>query len=74
MNPEDLRATETARRLVTAYLDDDLNVHAAIREAVLTESAARVCRLVYMLVGAVGDTFDDLDDYSRHLIEGLAND
>jgi hypothetical protein len=74
MNPEDERATGTARMLVSCYLDDSLNVHAAIREIVDTESRARLCRVIYMLVGAVGDTFDGLDDFSTHIVDSLADD
>lgn len=73
LHPEDIRATETARRLVTCYLDDDINVHEAIREVVSSESTARLCRVIYMLTGALGDTYDDLEDYSRHVIEALGD-
>jgi hypothetical protein len=72
MNPEDERATETARMLVSCYLDDSLNVHAAIREVVGTESRARLCRLIWVLVGAVGDTFDGLEDFSAFVVRALA--
>lgn len=73
IHPEDMRATETARRLVTCYLDPELNVHEAIREVVATESTTRLCRVIYMLAGALGDTYDDLEDYSRHVLEALGD-
>lgn len=74
IHPEDIRAMETARLLVSCYLSEDLNVHAAIREAVAGESSARLCRVIYMLVGAVGDTFDDLDAFSATILDALANE
>lgn len=73
MNAEGVRATDTARMLVSCYLDDGMNVHAAIREVMETESRARLCRLLWVLVGALGDTYDDLDDFSAFVLRALAD-
>lgn len=66
-------ARETARSLVTVYLDteDDITIGEMISTLLDDVSKERLEELLYVFVGAVGDVFVDLDDYSRNIINSL---
>jgi hypothetical protein len=72
-NDEYVRAQDTARRLVATYLDESLDNDAAIREVVYSEPRERLGVLVGVLVSAVADTFDDLEDFSASILPKLAD-
>lgn len=66
-------ARETARSLVTVYLDteDDLDLEQMIADLLDTSSHERLGELLLVLVAALGDVFDDLQDYSQRIVSHL---
>lgn len=72
-NDEYVRAQDTARRLVATYLDESLDNDAAICEVVFGETRERLGVLIGVLVSAVADTFDDLDDFAANILPKLAD-
>lgn len=66
-------ATETARTLVTWYLADepDFPVEGVIEELVANAAPHQIAELLLIMTTAVGDVFDDLQDFSQNIIEIL---
>lgn len=67
------RALETARILVATHLEDEDQLRRAVLLAVRGAGPIAVTNLIEVLVIAVGNTFDDLDDFSHHVIQALAD-
>lgn len=67
------RALETARILVTTHLENEDALRRQVLLAIRHASPISIANLVEVLVIAVGNTFDDLDDWSRAVVEALAD-
>ena len=67
-----IRAQETARRLITSYLDPGLSIHDEITDLIATETREDLGVLIGVLAVSVGDTYEDQADWSRHLVAAMA--
>jgi hypothetical protein len=67
------RALETARILVTTHLEDEDALRSQVLLALRGATRLSVANLVEVLVIAVGNTFDSLDDWSEAVVTALAD-